>query len=128
MPRNVHLDPDYQKKYRSQPEHVERQRKYKESYDLRLKTYIAEHLGSSCCKCGSKDRLELDHINPLLYHDKKRRGFNTSMKVFNETKHNLQILCHKCHKERSIAQQKASWDLFINLPLDEQERLMLKYL
>ena len=128
MPKNVHLDPDYQKNYREHPEHVQRQRKYKQTYDLRLKTYIAEQLGSSCCQCGSKDRLELDHINPLLYHDRARRGFNTSMKVFEETKHNLQVLCYSCHKKRTRAQQKAAWKLFINLPLDEQEALMLEYL
>jgi len=130
MPKNEYLGKtrkEYYKDYISQDEHKARQKKYKETYDLRLKTYIAEQLGSSCCKCGSKDRLELDHINPKLYHDKKRRGFNTSMKVFEQTKDNLQILCYDCHKKRSRAQQKAAWELFINLPLDEQERLMLQY-
>ena len=128
MPKNVYLDPDYQRKYRAQEEHKSRQKRYKETYDSRLKTYIAEQLGSSCCQCGSKENLELDHINPKLYHDRRRRGFNTSMKVFDETKDNLQILCYDCHKKRSQAQQKAAWHLFINLPLDEQERLILQYI
>ena len=128
MPKDVYLDPDYQRKYRAQEEHKAPQKRYKETYDLRLKTHIAKELGNCCVKCGSKERLELDHKNPAEYVSRARRGFNTSMKIFEATKDNLQVLCHECHKKRSAAQRKASWELFISLPLDEQERLMSKYL
>ena len=66
MPKNVHLDPDYQKKYREQPEHSARQKGYKLRMREKKKEVLREAIGECCAHCGTTERLELDHINPLV--------------------------------------------------------------
>ena len=82
--------------------------------------------GEHCCKCGSKEKLEWDHINPALIG--KSRGFKTmTINKLKEEIDNLQVLCKKCHLKKSKAEQLAAWNLFISLPLDEQQQLLLEY-
>ena len=129
MPRNEYLDPEYQKKYRSQPKHAERQKGYKQAHREQKKKLLHEHLGDCCVFCGSTERLELDHINPKLGNHLKvkgHRGLNTSIK---HIKHqigldNLRWLCYSCHQQHSTNQLQAAWELFISLPLYEQEKLI----
>ena len=89
--------------------------------------FLTEHLGGCCVSCNSKQNLEFDHINPAL---KTTRQSPLSMgrdKMIQEAE-NLQILCHDCHQKKSDAQRKAAWNLFISLPLEEQEKLLLEYI
>jgi 5-methylcytosine-specific restriction endonuclease McrA len=132
MPKNIHLDPEYQKKYRSQKEHTNRQKKYRQTLKDKKKKLLFESIGDSCSFCGSKENLELDHINPKLgghYKTRGHRGMNTSVKHIQKQfeLNNLRWLCHKCHKEHSKNQLSAAWNYFINLPLDKQEELLLQY-
>ena len=50
-----------------------------------LKKATLVKCGGKCVKCGSRDRLELDHIKPLNFGG-------------NNLPNNLQILCNSCHK------------------------------
>ena len=135
MPKNEYLGKtreEYQKEYRNQPEHISRQKKYKSDFMARKKKYLSENIGDCCSFCQSTENLELDHISPLLGgHHKARghRGLNTSMShLEDQIKHNnLRWLCKKCHTEHSNLQRVAAWRHFINLPVDEQEALMLQY-
>ena len=135
MPKNEYKDKtraEYLKEYQAQPEHVARQKKYKQDFMARKKKYLTENIGDCCAFCGSTEKLELDHINPLLGgHHKARghRGCNTSMThLEHQIKHNnLRWLCKVCHTDHSNLQRLAAWRHFINLPLAEQEALMLQY-
>jgi hypothetical protein len=123
---------EYLKDYQSQPEHIARQKQYKLDFKESKREYLREHIGDSCEVCGTKENLELDHINPLLGgHHKARghRGLSTSKKHLEyQFKHNnLRWLCKKHHTEHSNLQKLAAWRHFINLPLAEQEALMLQY-
>jgi hypothetical protein len=56
----------------------------------------------SCVKCGSIERLELDHIDPK----QKRRKSDHALWSWTEHKRNeeiakCQVLCHKCHLEKT---------------------------
>jgi len=129
MPKNEYLDPDYQKKYRSSSEHKERQQKYKETLRQKKKDLLVEHIGDCCALCGSNDRMELDHINPA--HKPKvleHRGLNGSIKEMKKqlSIDNLRWLCYDCHKQRTSLQLRAAWNLFITLPLEQQEQLISK--
>lgn len=85
--------------------------------------WLLENVGDHCVQCGSTENLEFDHINPALKTN--RCSFRAlGIQTLEEQKDNIQTLCHECHKEKSNAQRKASWELFISLPLDEQERLI----
>ena len=133
MPKNIHLDPDYQKKYRSQEEHVARQQRYKVTNLEKKKKYLHEHLGDKCVWCGSQENLELDHINPSVGKKGNKtfgsRGVTTPFYHLKEQceLNNLRWLCHDCHKEHSVLQRHAAWQHFTHLPLEEQEKIMLQW-
>ena len=134
MPKNEYSGmtrQEYYREYCQQSEHVARQHKYKQDFRQRKIQFLSENLGDCCSQCGSKERLELDHINPKLgeHHSVRgHRGLNTSLKHLKAqlALNNIQWLCYDCHKERTRQQNEAAWNLFISLPLDEQERLMLQ--
>jgi len=53
----------------------------------------------SCVKCGSIDKLELDHINP---EDKITHSVWSRNETFRKIElAKCQVLCHTCHKEKS---------------------------
>lgn len=66
-------------------------------YHKRRKHFI-DLLGGRCVGCGSKENLELDHVNP------KNKSFTISSKMSYAYKKVLaevkkcQLLCGKCHK------------------------------
>ncbi len=62
-------------------------------------------LGKLCAKCGSTERLELDHIDPetKVHHaiwswSKERRDKEAKK---------CQVLCHDCHKKKTAAENSA---------------------
>jgi len=90
------------------------------------KNFIIENLGSKCCKCGTIDCLEIDHINPGLKKD-QRCLYVCSWGRIKSEMDNLQLLCSSCHQEKSQLQKDASWFYFKNLSLEEQNNLMEKF-
>lgn len=117
--------PEYQAEYRQRPGFKAKNLQWQKNYAEKRKKIVMETIGDCCCKCGSKEKLEVDHINPaLLVEGRVRRGFKMTQKELEEEKDNLQVLCRPCHLERTAAQHAAAWKLFISLPLEEQERLM----
>lgn len=59
-------------------------------------------LGGKCVKCGDKNNLQLDHI------DRSKKTFrmadinSVSDKALQEELKNIQLLCPKCHKEKTF--------------------------
>jgi 5-methylcytosine-specific restriction endonuclease McrA len=90
----------------------------------RNREIITEHCGCKCCKCGSTERLEYDHINPALKKSKQSFLSIGKKDLLNQID-NIQVLCHECHKSRSTAQKNAAWKLFTSLSLEEQEQLLV---
>ena len=82
-----------------------------------------ELLGGKCVQCGCNENLDFDHKNPgtkqstVSYLSLGEQGCL-------ELKDDFQLLCRDCHHNRSSAQKRAAWQLFISLPLYEQERLI----
>jgi 5-methylcytosine-specific restriction endonuclease McrA len=91
------------------------------------KCILFEHLGNKCCKCGSTLNLEIDHINPSF---KTTRQSILSVGIERALKEcdNLQLLCKECHIKKSQAQKKAAYYLFYNMPLEEQEKWIDKFI
>ena len=52
----------------------------------KIKKHIVSETGSVCSKCGSLEKIEAHHINPI-----KNGGDNS--------RENLILLCHDCHKK-----------------------------
>lgn len=51
--------------------------------------------GHRCVKCGSTEKLEVDHIEPL--HTHPHLAYEVS---------NTQTLCHRCHAAKTKAQRE----------------------
>jgi len=89
----------------------------------RNRQIIYEHCGRECCKCGSRENLEFDHINPSLKTSKQSFLSIGKGSLLNQID-NIQVLCHYCHKAKSTAQKKAAWKLFTSLSLEDQQKLL----
>lgn len=130
MPAGIHLDPEYQKKYRARPEMVAQNKQHKLNLKAKKRRILNEAIGDCCAFCSSQERLELDHINPALGRGAANghRGINTPLWHINEQLeiNNLRWLCYTCHRDHSRRQQDAAWRAYISLPLDEQERWMIQ--
>ena len=73
----------------------------KKRYQRRRENAI-NSLGGVCKRCGSVDRLELDHIDASLktYDISKILGGGSEAKVQSELA-KCQVLCHDCHVKKS---------------------------
>jgi len=58
-----------------------------------LRDAVIEFLGGKCSKCNAEQELEVDHIIPL-----RHSGLNDLK--------NMQVLCSKCHKEKTRVEVK----------------------
>jgi len=87
------------------------------------KEFLLENLGHSCSVCGSTEKLEFDHINPSL-KESRQSFLSMGIETIISQLDNIQVLCKECHNKKSNAQRKAAWKLFVELPLEEQERLI----
>lgn len=80
---------------------IEMNRYMKERYERRRSEWI-ETLGGVCVECGTNERLEFDHIDPLSkeYSVAKILSGGSEAKVATEMA-KCQLLCHDCHKDKS---------------------------
>ena len=88
---------------------------------------LFETLGNQCCKCGTCERLEVDHKNPL-YKTTRQSVLSMGIDKMMAECDNLQLLCHECHKKKSTAQKKAGHYLLTQLTLEEQDTLIDKFI
>lgn len=61
-----------------------------------------------CIECGSKERLELDHINPEEKEWNPKRSMCSKKLTENFWKeiNKCQLLCYDCHKEKTVNMQR----------------------
>ena len=90
------------REYYQRDKHLYKER-YAENFATVIK-FLEERDGSEgCVKCGSKERLELDHINPEEKEWNPKRSMcskNLSEKFWKEI-NKCQLLCYDCHKEKT---------------------------
>tara|TARA_E500000318_G_C3477181_1_gene178950 strand:+ start:127 stop:585 length:459 start_codon:yes stop_codon:yes gene_type:complete len=107
-------------------ENQEATRKHSRDCKRRKREALVESLGGCCSSCGCKDNLEMDHIDMR----KKTMMPSTLAGMADDNPHkveeikNIQILCKKCHREKTNKQLELAWALFRSLPLDLEERWM----
>ena len=65
--------------------------------------------GKSCARCGSTERLELDHIDrsTKLLNPARLWSLSDSNPVKSTELAKCQVLCSDCHLEKTIAEKKA---------------------
>ena len=80
----------------------EQMRSYmKRRYHRRRSEVIAE-LGGKCTRCGSKSKLEIDHIDPAEKRLNMSLLAGMSEKKLRSELPKCQVLCRKCHMQKSI--------------------------
>ena len=79
--------------------------KYLRERYQRRKAKAVERLGGCCCRCGSTENLEIDHIDRTQKTMSFSRMYVVSRKRFEEELSKCQILCKPCHTDKSIEER-----------------------
>lgn len=85
-----------------------------------------EHLGGKCVSCGVVDNLEIDH----KYPQDKTINMSAKMGSTNLIKEELkvcQLLCEKCHREKSSKERRIAHKLLMSLSHQQFDMLMDDY-
>jgi 5-methylcytosine-specific restriction endonuclease McrA len=75
---------------------------YMKGVYYRRKQEVFEKLGGKCVSCGACDDLQLDHIDPKTKLYNISHIYSMSEKIFWAEVAKCQLLCSKCHKEKTI--------------------------
>jgi hypothetical protein len=62
---------------------------------------LLEKLGGKCAECGSTESLEFDHIDPATKSFNISAGYHKPKEVLENELSKCQILCNKCHIQKS---------------------------
>jgi len=77
----------------------EEMKEYTKEYVRNRKNLLKEKMGGKCVKCGTTEHLQFDHINPL------EKSYNISNNIhrkdLDEELAKCQLLCSKCHLEKT---------------------------
>ena len=90
------------REYYHRDKHLIKER-YTENFATVIK-FLEERDGSEgCIKCGSKEQLELDHVNPKEkeWNPKRSMGSKNLTERFWKEIDKCQLLCYDCHKEKT---------------------------
>ena len=71
----------------------------------RRRERLIKQLGGKCVKCGSSEKLEFDHTNSIRKYNTIGNMSSASEKKIQEELKGCQLLCEKCHDEKSAKQQ-----------------------
>ena len=66
-----------------------------------LREILLEKLGGKCVQCGSTKALEFDHIDPKTKSFNISAGYNKPKEILEKELSKCQLLCNKCHIEKS---------------------------
>ena len=65
-------------------------------------------LGRTCVTCGSSEDLEFDHIDPTGKVDCVANMWTASASIFFRELSKCQVLCHRCHRVKSVENHDVS--------------------
>lgn len=83
-------------------------RKYNRERYHRIRAEVVDKLGGVCAKCGSAEDLQVDHTNPSEKAFDSKKWLNVSSDVLWKEIEKCQLLCSKCHTEKTISDRGQS--------------------
>lgn len=87
-----------------------------------------EHLGSKCVWCGTTENLEFDHIDDAKKTSNVANAVRNTKEIFWNEVEKCQLLCVKCHNNKTTAQKRAKQNLWLSLSFNDREILLNKEL
>jgi hypothetical protein len=101
-------------RYRREAEH---RRAYAKAVSRALREVVIAHYGGVCRRCGSRERLELDHVhgNGKEHRERVGRGDRLYRWILRNRfppecepggKYELQVLCRACHLEKTRSERR----------------------
>lgn len=76
---------------------VEEQKQYRKN----RRAHLIDKLGGKCVKCGTVERLQFDHINPLEKSFTLASKITAPIEELYEELKKCQLLCNECHLEKT---------------------------
>lgn len=90
---------------------MDKKRKTQREWVAKKKLRYIEILGGVCVKCGSVDRLEVDHIDPSTKTVNPTKLWSRKHEIIMEELAKCQLLCKDCHQEKTSAERVANRNL-----------------
>lgn len=72
------------------------------------KAWAIEFLGGKCENCGSKDKLEFNHIDPVDKRFTIGSNLGRNKRILTAELLKCQLLCHDCHIDDTLLRQGAN--------------------
>lgn len=72
---------------------------------IERKQLALDYLGGECMICGSVDRLEFDHIDPLIKSKKINESYLLEINNLLAELDKCQLLCKPCHMKKSLRER-----------------------
>lgn len=86
-------------------------RTYGRTWRANRRIFYIDLMGGCCVKCGTTDQLEVDHIDPSTKSMNPTRLWSRTHEIIMEELSKCQLLCKKCHQEKTSAERIANRDL-----------------
>lgn len=86
-------------------------RAYQNNWMAAKRNFYIEKMGGVCVECGSTEKLEFDHIDRSTKTMNPRELWSRREEVIIEELSKCQLLCHDCHKKKTIAERIAARNL-----------------
>jgi len=83
----------------------ELQREFQRNWMANRRAYWIASKGGVCVKCGSDDRLEIDHIDRTLKTLNFSSIWSRSKEIQDREPANAQLLCYECHKIKTRSER-----------------------
>lgn len=75
----------------------------------RKRKFLKKILGNKCKKCGSKSKLEFDHLNPKKKKFKISKYIDLDVNSLIDEIKGCQLLCKKCHHDKTLKTNEYSF-------------------
>jgi 5-methylcytosine-specific restriction endonuclease McrA len=87
------------------PHTKEQKREWARKKRIERRKFIYNYLGSKCSSCGTTDKLEVDHIDPVTKSNTVSHLLTHSEARLLEELDKCQLLCTPCHKKKTALQR-----------------------
>ncbi len=71
--------------------------------------YLKKILGNKCASCGSKNKLEFDHLKPSKKKFKISKFIDLDVNELMDEVNQCQLLCKSCHHEKTLKNKEYSF-------------------